>query len=198
MQTTTSRKTARKIELLNTLIDHPRTPEAERDAARRMLARLTAKDTADGGHAPASHIWYGEKYDHEHRFSTTDIAKLIREDIKVARKVAKMAAAPGGIAVVDPIADAPAEIKFSVRSQYFAGGSSIDIHVKNIAREWGFIREDRGYGESEYPSAALAALAAELKGIMDAYNHDGSDTQADYWDVRFYGSVMNEGGLILA
>ena len=187
------------MELLRTLIDHPRTGDAERDAARRMLARLMAKAAAGGTPGTADNRRYGAKYDHDHRLSTTGIAKLIREDIKLARKVAQMAAAPGAVAVADPIADAPAEIKFSVRTQYFSGGSSIDVHICGIPQAWGWeTREDRYGYMTDMPTAALAALAGEVKSIMDAYNHDGSDIQSDYFDVRFYGSVYNEGGRVLA
>ena len=164
-----------------------------------MLARLMAKAAADGEPARTDHRWYGAKYDHDGRLSTTDIAKLIRQDIKLARKVAKMAAAPGGVAVADPIADAPAEIKFSVRSQYFSGGSSIHVHICGIPPVWGWeTREDRYGYMTEMATPALSALAQEVKSIMDAYNHDGSDSQFDHWDVRFYGSVYNEGGRVLA
>lgn len=192
--------TARKMELLRALIDHQRTGDEERQAAQRMYARLAAKLAADGGSAARTdNRWYGAKYDHDYRLSTVDIAKLIRQDIKVARKVAKMAATPGSIAVADPIADAPAEIKFSVRSQYFSGGSSIDIHIVGIPAAWGWeTREDRYGYMTEMATAPLAALARELKSIMDAYNHDGSDSQFDHFDVRFYGSVYNEGGRVLA
>ena len=191
--------TARKLELLRTLIDHPRTGEEGREAARRMLARLAEKCAEEGSTVRPDSRWYGAKYDHEHRLSTTDIAKLIRQDIKLARKVAKMAAAPGSLAVADPIADAPAEVKFSVRSQYFSGGSSIDIHICGIPQAWGWeTREDRYGYMTEMATPALAALAREIKSIMDAYNHDGSDIQSDYFDVRFYGSVYNEGGRVLA
>ncbi|MGR7000809.1 hypothetical protein ACU686_26615 [Yinghuangia aomiensis] len=41
-------KTQTKIQHLQTLIDHPRTGEEERDTARRMLKRLLDKAKADG------------------------------------------------------------------------------------------------------------------------------------------------------
>jgi hypothetical protein len=189
----------RKMQLLRTLIDHPRTSEEEREAARRMLARLAAKYADEGVTGRPDSRWYGAKYDHDHRLSTVDIAKLIRQDIKMARKVARMMATPGAVAVADPIADAPAGIKFSVRSQYFAGGSSIDVHICGIPHAWGWETREDHYGYmTEMPTSALAALAKEVRSIMDAYNHDGSDSQADHFDVRFYGSVFNEGGRVLA
>lgn len=192
-------KTQQKIELLTALIDHPRTGEAERDAARRMLQRAINKaDTEDAPTRGSGHVdrrSYGAKYDHQHRLSITDIAKLIREDIKLARKIAQRMAEPGALAITDPIATAPAEIKFGVRSEHFAGGGAIDITVKNIPAAWGWTERvnERGY-TVRYVAPALKVLAVDLRQIMDAYNHNGSDL----FDLRFYGRVTAEGGPVLA
>jgi hypothetical protein len=198
MGTTTA--TSRRQHLLD-FIEHPRTGKEERDTARRMLARLDAKAATEAGQAPrADHRWYGAKYDHERRLRTTDIAALIRQDIKLAVKLARLAAAPGALAVPDPFTGVPAQIRYSIRSKYFSGGSSIDIFIQHIPDAWGFAEQEDPYwpGHMETrPTPELRALAAALKEIMGAYNHDGSDSMTDHYDVRFYGSVMNEGGLIL-
>ncbi|MFD8509669.1 hypothetical protein ACFV27_00785 [Streptomyces antimycoticus] len=44
----TATKTRKTIEKLRTLIDHPRTGANEREAARRMLARVLAKAQEQG------------------------------------------------------------------------------------------------------------------------------------------------------
>ncbi len=44
----------------------------------------------------------------------------------------------------------------------------------------------------------MKALAKAIRAIMDSYNYDGSDAMTDYFDVRFYGNVCNEYGLVLA
>src|SRR6266571_4510193 len=60
---------------------------------------------------------YGTKYDT--KLTTTQIAALVRAEIKAAQKEL----APGGF---------PRGLKFSVRSSYFSGGSSIDINISGI------------------------------------------------------------------
>ena len=196
MATTTA--TARRISLLQTLIDHARTGDEERAAARRALARLQAKD--DDTPVRYDRCWYGAKYDQVSRLSTTEIAALIRADLKLARKAGKMAAKAGDLAVADPIADAPDGIRFSVRSEYFSGGSAIRIAILRIPEAWGYEeREDRDWPGRKYTGAteALADLGMAVKAVMNAYNYDGSDSQTDYYDVNFYGSVSDDRGMSL-
>ena len=198
-------KTAKKIKLLQTLIDHPRTGDNEREAARLMLGRLLAKAGEAHGITPeqAAGGWtdrraYGAKYDRN--LTTAQIAALIRAQIKLARKLAKQAAGEdGAVKLPDPIGDAPAEIKFSVRSARFSGGTSIDISITNEPKDWAWeMREDRYGCVMEMATPALQALADELAGLMRAYNYDGSDITTDCFDVNFYGSVYAKGGRVLA
>src|SRR4051812_17296541 len=108
-------RTGKKIQLLQTLIDHPATGEGERAAARRMLDRVKARASAEGERLQPTG-WtdarvYGAKYDSvRNEYDLAKIAKRIREDIKVARKVGIHSAGPGALAVADPIADAPVGI----------------------------------------------------------------------------------------
>jgi hypothetical protein len=189
-------KTSRKMDLLRALIDHPRTGADERDAAQRMYERLAAKAADEGPErwvwSPRN--WCGSKYKRGEYISTTEIAKLIRADIKLAVKVAKAAAAPGSVAVHDAFAAMPAGLKFSVTSACYTFGSSIHIVVKDIPAEWGYVKEDRYGQERDVPSPALDALGAELRAIMNAYNYDNSDHMTDYIDVQFYGHVSDENG----
>ena len=194
-------KAAKKVQLLKALIDHPRTGEEERDAARRMLQRILAKAQTGGEKiAPGwvDHRVYGAKYQQVSGMRLVDIAKLMRADIKLARKIGLKAAEPGALATVDPIANAPAGIKYSVTTQLYSGGGSIDITLKNIPADWGYTHEDRGHGElRKVATPALTALAAELAAIHRAYNYNGSDITTDYFDVNYYGGVSDERGLRL-
>ena len=120
----------------------------------------------------------GAKYDRN--LSTTEIAKLIRADIKTAIKAGQL----------------PKGIKVGVRSRYFAGGSSIDLtitafpgQVLNPASVYAnalSVFEERS---RPYYSQAVRQALATLDGLMDAYNHDASDSMSDYFDVKFYGHV---------
>ena len=131
---------------------------------------------------------YGSKYDQASGLGVAGIAKLIRADVKAARKDASTV-----------IGQAPECIKFGITSESFAGGRAVNIHIKGIPQDWGWeTREDRYGYMTEMATDALQALAKALRAIMDSYNHDGSETQVDYWDVSFYGSVYNEGGRVLA
>lgn len=189
-------KAQKKISLLRALIDHPRTGEGERDAARRMLQRILDKAKTEGvqinDRGWVDHRVYGAKWEQAKNLRLTDIAKLIREDIKVARKISKQAAEPGAIAVIDALGTMPTQIKMSVTTEYYSGGGSIDITVKNIPEDWGFVEEERYGRPCVVPSPAFQAVLAELRVIHAAYNYDGSDILTDYFDQRYLGSVDYE------
>lgn len=63
---------------------------------------------------------YGYLYEETEKSSTTEIAKRMRADIKTAKAEGLL----------------PATWSYSVRTQYFAGGSSIDVTVKNCPDAW--------------------------------------------------------------
>lgn len=113
---------------------------------------------------------YGEKYDGS--LSTTEIAKLIRADIKVAVAAGELPGKP---------------VTYSVRSEYFSMGSSIDVEVRNYAGPV----EEQGFGRP-WMTQEAGAIKARLEAISGAYNHDGSDIQVDYFDVNYYGHVTFE------
>lgn len=192
--TKTSKTTADTIAKMRALAEHPNTPEHEAAAAKRYLARLLARTTTET--ATRVRSWedrmnfVGDKYDST--LSLTDIAKRIREEIKLARKYGATDAAPGTLATIDPIGNAPAGIKFSVRQPHYG---SIDITLKNLPADWAW---ERGFHRSHVgpmgietwvETEALKALKAELRLVMAAYNYDGSDIMTDYFDKRFYGDV---------
>lgn len=190
-------KSGKKIQLLQALIDHPRTGDEEREAGRRMLARILAKANAEGEQLKPTgwtdHRSYGAKYDRVRGiYDIALIAKLMREDIKLSRKIGLKAAEPGEIAIPDPIADAPAGIKFAVRTQKYSGGGSINIIIRGVPEDWRTVCYDDRGNEYRGSGAALAALADELRAIHQAYNYNGSDATTDYFDVNYYGGVSVE------
>ena len=120
----------------------------------------------------------GSKLEETRNLNTTEIAKLIRKDIKAAKK----AGLPVG--------------KVSVRTSYYAGGSSIDVEVKSLHPVAGpLFTVDSALMEmdgcsvywGDQQSATYKRIMDTLNGIMGQYNWDNSDSMTDYFDVRFYG-----------
>lgn len=129
---------------------------------------------------------YGEKYDKNR--STVQIAKLVRAEIEAARKSGHL---PAG--------------KYSVRSSSYSMGSSITVTLKLLGDVYtpGYLR-DTNYTQgpceivdghvvrpSMYLPHVMAAMA-KVEAMLAAYNHDGSDSSVDYFDVKFYSHVTVE------
>lgn len=195
---------AEKIAKLVALIEHPRTGENERAAARRMLDRIKAKATERGedvtegskdwgGYYRLPPVRYGDKYDGY--LASAEIAKRIRADIAFARKFGKQTAKAGSVKVADPIGDAPDSIKFYVRKEDYAGGRSIHITIKGVPAEWWIDKEyDHDPGNTyRAPCSRLLALRDALKEITWAYNYDGSDSSVDYFNRNFYDHYRADG-----
>lgn len=187
----------RKLDYLTALVDHESTSAIEKAAAERARARLV-KALQDAGPKVASSYqweprWAGEKYVRGEFKPTTEIAALIRAEIKVARALGKHKPQPGEVSVPDPIADAPVQIKIGVRVPHYG---SIIVTVKNIPTEWGYGE----YGVDIYdrpctaPSPALCKLGEALKSLANQWNYDNSDSSSDYFDTNYYLSVNDETG----
>lgn len=119
---------------------------------------------------------YGPRY--QSGLSTVEIAKLVRLDIKQAIKERQL---PKG--------------SYSVRTRSFAGGSSIDITIKDITiqvmnpqRVFAEVLDEGRSSEPRHTPEARQVIDI-LEGLLEAYNYDGSDLQTDYFHVNFYGSV---------
>lgn len=121
------------------------------------------------------------------------IAAAMRADVKTAQSEGLL----------------PTRWTYSVRSKTFAGGCSVDVDVRDCEDAW---REcDGGQGcrnvwcaarnDPRYAHAAkrhivltdeAEAAKMTLERIHNAYNHNGSEIQVDYFDVRYYGHVEFE------
>ncbi|MGW0493744.1 hypothetical protein [Streptomyces olivaceus] len=189
--------------------------EGEKEAARHMLGRLLGKlkDAAGDEAEERARVWadiYKRGYDsHGNTYfqgskyrsgqSMKDRAAGIRMDIKVARKAGQSPLVqddPGLVSQAletyrfDPIGEAPAEIKFGVRIG--RGYGSIEIDIKSIPQEWGWVAEEVTDYQGEkvtrwHRSQALKDLEAELKALGEAYNADhGSNIMTDCFAQAFY------------
>lgn len=128
---------------------------------------------------------YAELGDHP---ATTDIAKAIRADIKQAKEEGLL----------------PARWTYSCRADH---GTSIDVEVKDCPDAWqpcdGSCHDvwckarrlpEYAHAAAEHETLTEEAKVAKmtLERIHGAYNHDGSEVQVDYFDVRYYGHVEFE------
>ncbi|GAB2679595.1 hypothetical protein [Nocardia goodfellowii] len=162
-----------RISRLRALIDHPRTGPDERATAQRMLDRILSRSgavTADSTRA------YGTRHRRLGKHADlAAVAEMIRDDIALARTMSDTPAAPGDLAPVDPLGDAPAQLTFVVSTPH---PGAIDITIDDIPQAWGWA------DSSGAPTAALQSLATELADILHSYNHSGADLPP-----RFFGRV---------
>jgi hypothetical protein len=112
----------------------------------------------------------GSRYESTKEFSTAQIAKLIRADIK--REVGR---------------SLPKGLKTSVTSGGSSVHSSIDITIK-AAPEVQLYERHPG-GTASY-SAAGKQLMQQLETIAEAYQRSRTHSQSDYYNMRFYLSVL--------
>lgn len=133
---------------------------------------------------------YGYRYEEITKYSSpAEIAKVIRTDVKQAQQEGLL----------------PARWSYSVRSDSL----SIDVEVRDCPDAWRpydggadcrnvwcAARNDPQYAHAATPHEVLtdeaAAAKMTLERIHNAYNHDGSEIQTDYFDVRYYGHVNFE------
>ncbi len=135
---------------------------------------MVGEDKPSTPPAPTSNDrrWYGAKYDRS--LSTPECAKRFRADVKAAILAG----------------DLPKGLKLSVQCDSYSGGSSIDVRIKALpfaALNPG--RESAHADQQPRYTPRTSALLKTLEGMLGAYNHDGSDSQSDYFDVKFYGRV---------
>ncbi|MCR4330240.1 MAG: hypothetical protein NUV65_06885 [Candidatus Roizmanbacteria bacterium] len=123
---------------------------------------------------------YGSKLDT--KLSTTEEAKLIRADIKEAVKTGLLPKA-----------------KYSVRTKYFSGGSSIDVRISDVKTpiinlDW--IERVMTEAHWQYNTPACMkytdtgrSILWTVEAIVNQYNFDKSEPMVDYFFVNFYSSV---------
>jgi hypothetical protein len=190
---TAATKTHQRIERLRALAGDGNPNEHEREVARhaldRMLERMTTAQRTEW-----TPNWQGEKYRTTRGMGMTEITKLIRDEVKLLRKLGKLAAnaaAESAVALSEPIGDAPAEIKISISQPHYG---SVAVKLTGIPQAWGWRWGKRNAWEGDtcerwIATDALEALGAELSRLGNVYNYDNSDVMTDYFDRRYYLNV---------
>lgn len=128
-------------------------------------------------------ITYGKKY--EQGLDVSEIAKRIRQEIKEA--IAKD--------------ELPKGLKVSVTISRFSGGRSLDATIKEVPTGFVVRNPERVKLEADDPNTfyptchhpiftpEATEIEEKIKALIAAYNYDGSEIQADYWNVNFYSNV---------
>lgn len=180
----------RQLAYCQAIIDRPTTSNAERmaaESAKERLAKLKAKAEPEWTWTPR---FEGGKYQATKHLYGADLTALIRREIALRRKLGKIGAEPGALAVPDPIGDAPEQIKITVS---YPRGSAIRITVRNIPEDWGYCPRPKGINHemSPGPSDDLLRLGIALRELADDYNMDDSDAMTDHYHNRFYLNVYD-------
>jgi hypothetical protein len=145
-----------------------------------------AKIMANGYDENGGEWWEGHKHRRASHTGPLTYVQAIRADIKIARAAGRaplLAPDASGLSVqdvelfrFDPIGQAPAEIKISVRQ-------GIDIVVRNIPEAWGW--------SGERISPQLKELGRELHRVADAYNASyGSNISTGCYAKAFTATVL--------
>jgi len=124
---------------------------------------------------------YGKKYDE--KLSSKDVAAKVRDDIKSAIKKG----------------DLPKGLKVSVRYDHFSGGSSVRASITAWPEGFLWLNPAWVIANKENPdqyndrtpryTKKASEILGKIESMREAYNHDGSDSQTDYYDVKYYGST---------
>lgn len=118
---------------------------------------------------PAFAHTIGSKYETTKDLDITEVAKLIRKDIKATQSTG----------------DLPADAKFSVRIERYNLGQSIDVKAT--------LPDRPALTEAYIYTPEAKAIVATVHSIVDAYGYDNSDTLSDYHCVRFFSNVTVRG-----
>lgn len=119
----------------------------------------------------------GSVYQTAGRLDVTEIAKRMRVNLRNAQSVGML----------------PADAKFSVTTDRYAGGQSVDVTVKGMPDSWTYTTRDTAYGQAQrvHSDAARATIDA-IRAMLAEYNRDNSDSMTDYYDVWFSPGVTIE------
>lgn len=120
---------------------------------------------------------YGAQYASTQNLDIAEIAKHVRADLRQAQRTGKL----------------PAGLTFRVNIDRYSMGQSLDATICGLtdADLYEAVTDGDPY-ERRRLTATAAAVKEIVRAIVWAYNFDGSDSQTDYYDVRFSGSVSFE------
>lgn len=127
----------------------------------------------------------GSRYNETANMDITEIAKILRSDIRAAIKSGEF----------------PKGLKFSARIDRFSGGKSLHVYLSSLGDGGTILNPARVKLDRDEPhhtyspwdakpyTATASRVMAAIKSMMNSFNYDDSDTMTDYFHVRFYGDV---------
>ncbi len=141
-----------------------------------ILERVRDRNGADHEGAMIMDRKYGAKYAKD--ADIKDIAKMVRADIKAA-------VAAGTL---------PVGIKVSIRIDRYSMGQSLDAEIVALPFPAWAMKPMGGGGDVgrelvRRPSDRADAAMKAIGDLIAAYNHDGSDSMVDHFDVNFYSHI---------
>jgi hypothetical protein len=118
----------------------------------------------------------GSVYREQGHLNIVEIAKRMRVNLRNAQSVGML----------------PEGATFSVTTDRYAGGQSVDVEVRGMPDSWTYEPAEPGqFGHGRYSEAAQATMGA-IKQMLAEYNRDNSDSMTDYFDVWFHAGVTIE------
>ena len=136
--------------------------------------------------APFNYTGYGtagSEYERTKALSRTEIARLIRADIKAAIRAKELP-----------------KLKVSVRTRSYSGGGAIDVSVTGVPEGFKICNREHVAFEVENPHACFPRdlphytdeareVIAKLEAIRTKYGFSDCDGMIDYFHVRYYGGT---------
>jgi len=138
-------------------------------------AEFTIEDFTEAEGYMGSTGWAGAKSGKGYR-SNKDIAKDIRTDIKQATLAGIL----------------PSNVKYSITSDLHSINVNV-IYPDASDNDLGIWENDPSYGPRFITDPKIKEVQDNITAIKDAYNYDGSNSQVDYFNKGFYGSVGSHG-----
>jgi len=151
---------------------------------------------------------YGYRYDEGAKLTTAEIAKLIRRDIKTAKdegllprtwKYSVRTSRGSMCSAIDVTVRNCADAwqacpgyKIGSRQELPGGGWTATGCGDVWCKAGGQYRDSPHASDHTVLTEEASVAKMTLERIHGAYNHDGSDSMVDYFDVNYYGHVSFE------
>lgn len=150
------------------------------------LPAARRKEIFDTGYSYSQNKSEGKKYKATKNYSIKELAKLIKEELKIEFEgEAEFSVTTGGGTTTSSIDVEIVDLQFNPYTADFlkALNDGQTIAAFNEYKRDGWNRSPDRFNEQFYK------LSEKAEKIMNQYNYDDSDSMTDYFDRRYYGGV---------